>query len=283
MISKKDLYNELVKRALDNQKLEVVHENGNLVAQKTQEVVNKIFDVYCDEISGCTSEELHDLRRFIGVLPTNDKEISLIRIGHVKYNTVFGILVDSAKDYYKEKMQKTGKPISLDTKLDTIPISTRTYNYITESINYEKELEMKETENVGTGKWFMGLDMDSRRKKYGKVITLNDLVDKDLTKIKHPRGCYLGKAIVNELEQVLIATGHREPICDFKFEDDESVIDRGVNSNIIELKKLRNRYIELQAKKAKLLELEKYLMDEISKAEDQLCSVLMESDTYAKR
>ena len=85
---------EYAKRALDNQKLEVVHENGNLVAQKTQEVVNKIFDVYCDEISGCTSEELDDLRRFIGVLPTNDKEISLIRIGHVKYNTVFGILVD---------------------------------------------------------------------------------------------------------------------------------------------------------------------------------------------
>lgn len=153
-MNKKDLYNELLKLAIESgSQLDVIHDDLQIVENRIRAMVDKIFDLNITSLSDIIyigkhrkgkylNDKLLKFRISIGILIDVKQKIHPRGMESFKELLVENILFDSIMEYYKEKVKNTGKPIPLSTDMEKFAIPKKTSREIDKILDYPKNSEV---------------------------------------------------------------------------------------------------------------------------------------------
>lgn len=145
-MNKKDLYNELLKLAIESgSQLDVIHDDLQIVENRIRAMVDKIFDLNITSLSDIIyigkhrkgkylNDKLLKFRISIGILIDVKQKIHPRGMESFKELLVENILFDSTMEYYKEKVKNTGKPIPLSTDIKKLAMPKETSREINKII-----------------------------------------------------------------------------------------------------------------------------------------------------
>lgn len=145
-MNKKDLYNELLKLAIESgSQLDVIHDDLQIVENRIRAIVDKIFDLNITSLSDIIyigkhrkgkylNDKLLRFRISIGILIDVKQKIHPRGMESFKELLVENILFDSTMEYYKEKVKNTGKPIPLSTDIKKLAMPKETSREINKII-----------------------------------------------------------------------------------------------------------------------------------------------------
>ena len=145
-MNKKDLYNELLKLAIESgSQLDVIHDDLQIVENRIRAMVDKLFDLNITSLSDIIyigkhrkgkylNDKLLKFRISIGILIDVKQKIHPRGMESFKELLVENILFDSTMEYYKEKVKNTGKPIPLSTDIKKLAMPKETSREINKII-----------------------------------------------------------------------------------------------------------------------------------------------------